>query len=112
MSWRILGVGGLGPIIPPYQHLMSISLMPSCPAVVCNRSTEAWRTYTRKFDTAITAFRGRAALLDVEESEFATGSLDHTDVIGGCVVSNERTFVSPSLNLHLASILKSIGGGC
>jgi hypothetical protein len=95
MSWRILGVGGLEPVIPPYQHLMSISPMPSSPAMVCDCRTEAWKTYARKFDTAITAFRGCAALLDVQESEFATGSLDHTDVIGTCVVSVERTFVSP-----------------
>ena len=46
-------------------------------------------TYTREFDTAVTALRRSASLLDVKVSELATGSLDHTDKVRFCVIADE-----------------------
>jgi hypothetical protein len=39
------------------------------------------RTYTGQFDTAVTAFWWRAALLDVEVSEGAAGGLCDADFV-------------------------------
>lgn len=44
-------------------------------------------TYAWKPDAAITAFRGRASLLDVEVSELAAGSLDDPNLVGPGVVA-------------------------
>lgn len=43
-------------------------------------------TYARQLDAAVTALRGSAALLDVEDSELAAGGLDDTGPVGRRVV--------------------------
>lgn len=52
-----------------------------------DRDVEKEGTYTWELDTAVTAFGRSSSLLDVQKSELATGSLDHSDVVRGGVVA-------------------------
>lgn len=67
-------------------------------------------TYAWEFDAAVTAFRGSSSLLDVQEPELATGSLDDTDVVRGGVVAicHDHSQFPSSIQVKFHS-LKAVG---
>ena len=55
---------------------------------MCSVVTLGWvRTYTWELGAAVTAFRGSAALLEVQKTEVATGGLDDADLVRPGVVA-------------------------
>lgn len=53
-------------------------------------------TYARELRATVTAFRDSAALLDVQQSEFATRSLDNSGSVGTSVVAEISMSVAGS----------------
>jgi len=78
---------------PVFYLLWEVPESSSCALLLDNSGFVAlgilFSTYTREFDTAVTALRRSASLLDVKVSELATGSLDHTDKVRFCVIADE-----------------------
>ena len=58
-------------------------------------------TYTRELDAAVAALGGSAALLDVQNTQLAARSLDHTRPVGRGVIAARKICVSRSVRLSL-----------
>lgn len=95
--WRILLVGVLGPVIIYVSSCFSDSAVAYLTEGATVDVVALWEaivfvlrrmdTYTWEFGAAVTALGSCAALLEVKQTEAATGRLDDTDLIGACVVS-------------------------